>query len=142
MVKALKINLHTTCIFGRFFVNNKVTMAVSTALLSMATLTASASMAATAYAEETFQALAPISINKNNEKNLIQQKKFIRENDLAAGEYTYIVRLKAQPIATYDGTIAGLKATNPQIAKKSLYSTLARSNKSSQQIGGCKYTFG
>lgn len=119
---------------GRFFVNNKVTIAVSTALLSMATMQASASTVPTQYSAETLKSVAPISINKGGTYNKTQGKKFRAEKDLAGGTYTYIVRLKDQPIATYDGSVAGLEATNPQIAKKSLFKTLAKSKKSPQQI--------
>ena len=119
---------------GRFFVNNKVTIAVSTALLSMATMQTSASTVPTQYSAESLQSVAPISINKGGTYNKKQAKKFRAEKNLADGTYTYIVRLKDQPIATYDGSIEGLAATNPQIAKKSLFKSLANSNKSSQQI--------
>ena len=119
---------------GRFFVNNKVTIAVSTALLSMATMQASASTVPTQYSADPLKSVAPISINKGGTYNKQQGKKFRVEKDLADGTYTYIVRLKDQPIATYDGSIAGLSATNPQIAKKSLFKSLANSKKSSQQI--------
>lgn len=119
---------------GRFFVNNKVTIAVSTALLSMATMQASASTVPTQYSADVLKSVAPISINKGGTFNQTQAKKFRVEKDLADGVYTYIVRLKDQPIATYDGSVTGLSATNPQIAKKSLFSSLARSNKSSKEI--------
>jgi hypothetical protein len=115
-------------------VNNKVTIAVSTALLSMATMQTSASTMPTQYSAESLQSVAPISINKGGTYNKKQAKKFRAEKNLADGTYTYIVRLKDQPIATYDGSIEGLAATNPQIAKKSLFTSLASSNKSSQQI--------
>lgn len=61
-------------------------------------------------------------------------KKFIAEENLAAGQYTYIVRLKDMALATYDGSIAGLAATNPRIAKKDLFAKLAKSKMSSQQV--------
>jgi subtilisin family serine protease len=115
-------------------VNNKVTIAVSTALLSMATMQASASTVPTQYSAEALKSVAPISINKGGTYNKKQAKKFRAEKNLAEGTYTYIVRLKDQPIATYDGSISGLAATNPQIAKKSLFKSLANSKKSSQQI--------
>jgi subtilisin family serine protease len=115
-------------------VNNKVTIAVSTALLSMATMQASASTVPTQYSADSLKSVAPISINKGGTYNTKQAKKFRAEKGLANGSYTYIVRLKDQPIATYDGSVAGLTATNPQIAKKSLFKSLANSKKSSQQI--------
>ena len=119
---------------GRFFVNNKVTIAVSTALLSMATMQASASTVPTQYSADSLKSVAPISINKGGTYNQTQAKKFRVEKGLADGTYTYIVRLKDQPIATYDGSVTGFSATNPQIAKKSLFTSLAYSNKSSQEI--------
>tara|TARA_R110002124_G_scaffold134049_4_gene296677 strand:+ start:426 stop:5066 length:4641 start_codon:yes stop_codon:yes gene_type:complete len=115
-------------------VNNKVTIAVSTALLSMATMQASASTVPTQYSADSLKSVAPISINKGGTYNQTQAKKFRVEKGLADGTYTYIVRLKDQPIATYDGSVTGFSATNPQIAKKSLFTSLAYSNKSSQEI--------
>lgn len=99
----------------------------------MATMQASASTVPTQYSAE-LKSVAPISINKGGTYNKQQAKKFRAEKDLADGTYTYIVRLKDQPIATYDGSVAGFSATNPQIAKKPLFKSLANSNKSSQQI--------
>ncbi|MEL0655481.1 S8 family serine peptidase [Pseudoalteromonas issachenkonii] len=61
-------------------------------------------------------------------------KKIVVEPDLASGEYTYIVRLADLPLATYDGSIVGFAATNPKIAKKELFSKLANSKMSSQQV--------
>jgi subtilisin family serine protease len=115
-------------------VNNKVTIAVSTALLSMATLQASASSVPTQYSAQSLKSVAPISINKTGQYNKKQTKKFRAEKELDNSTYTYIVRLKDQPIATYDGSVAGLTATSPQVAKKSLFKSLANSKKSSQQI--------
>jgi subtilisin family serine protease len=119
---------------GSFLVNNKVTIAVSTALLSMATMQASASTVQTQYLADSLKSVAPISINKGGTYNKTQVKKFRAEKDLTGGTYTYIIRFKDQPIATYDGSVAGLTATNPQIAKKSLFKSLANSKKSSRQI--------
>lgn len=114
--------------------NNKVTMAVSTALLSMVTLQASASTVPTQYSAKSLKPVAAMSINKGGMYNKKQAKKFRVEKDLADGTYTYIVRLKDQSIATYDGSVADLTATNPHIAKRSLFKSLANSKKSSQQI--------
>jgi subtilisin family serine protease len=119
---------------GSFLVNNKVTIAVSTALLSMATMQSSASTVQTQYLAGSLKSVAPISINKGGTYNKTQVKKFRAEKDLTGGTYTYIIRLKDQPVSTYDGSVAGLTATNPQIAKKSLFKSLAFSNKSSKQI--------
>jgi subtilisin family serine protease len=119
---------------GSFLVNNKVTIAVSTALLSMATMQASASTVQTQYLADSLKSVTPTSINKGGTYNKTQVKKFRTEKDLASGTYTYIIRFKDQPVATYDGSVAGLTATNPQIAKKSLFKSLAHSQKSSKQI--------
>lgn len=113
--------------------NNKVAIAVSTALLSMATLQTSASIAPTQYSAQSLKAVHATSVNKDA-ANKIQGRKFSAEKNLALGTYTYIVRLKDMPIATYDGSVEGLSATNPQISKKSLFKSLAQSKKSSQQI--------
>jgi subtilisin family serine protease len=115
-------------------VNNKVTIAVSTALLSMATLQASAGMATNAASAERLVAVNATSINKTQSYKSKRSNKIRLEKGLGNGKYTYIVRLNDQPIATYDGRVSGLAATNPQIAKKALFSTLANSDKSSQQI--------
>lgn len=114
--------------------NNKVTIAVSAALLTMATMQTSASTVPTQFSAQTLKSVAALSINKGGTVNKKQAKKFRVEKDLTDGTYTYIVRLKDQPIATYDGSISGLDATNPQIAKKSLFKSLVKSTKSSQEI--------
>jgi subtilisin family serine protease len=114
-------------------VKNKVAIAISTALMSVATLQASADMGAM-YSTDTLKAAKAISINKNQGGAVYNKKKFVVEKDLGNSEYTYIVRLKDQPIATYNGGIQGLSATNPQVAKKSLFKKLAASKKSSAQI--------
>lgn len=70
------------------------------------------------------------STNKN--KNINRQRtsgpavaRFVAEKDLDNIPYVYIVRLVDRPVATYDGGIKDLKATNP--SKKS--STSARTQK-------------
>ena len=70
---------------------------------------------------------------KTSISNTVVQK-FFFETDLAAGTYTYIVRLNDMALATYDGSIAGLAATSPKIAKKELFAKLAKSKMSSQQV--------
>ncbi len=109
-------------------------VAVSTALMSVATLQASADMSNAVYAADTIQAVKAISINKGQTSYRHNNKKFVLEKNLGNKQYTYIVRLKNQPIATYDGSIQGLAATNPQIAKKALYKSLVNSKKSSLEI--------
>ena len=119
--------------FWRLPVKNKVAIAISTALMSVATLQASAEMGAV-YSTETLKSVQAISFNKDKVQNRYDGKKFIMEKDLGNEEYTYIVRLKNQPIATYSGGIQGLAATNPQVAKKALFKKLATSKKSSAEI--------
>ena len=101
--------------------------------MSVATLQASADMGAV-YSTDTLKSVQAISFNKDQMKNRYDGKKFIMEKDLGNEEYTYIVRLKNQPIATYNGGIQGLAATNPQVAKKALFKKLANSKKSSAEI--------
>ena len=81
------------------------------------------------------QSIAAIKTDKakSSISNTVVQK-FFFETDLAAGTYTYIVRLNDMALATYDGSIAGLAATNPRIAKKELFAKLAKSKMSSQQV--------
>ncbi len=104
---------------------NKVALAVSTALMSV-TLSSVASI------DNTRQLIAPNKAKAAINSNVA--KKFFFEADLAKGEYTYIVRLNNMALATYDGSIAGLAATNPRIAKKDLFAKLAKSKMSSQQV--------
>lgn len=113
---------------------NKVAIAISTALMSVATLQASADMGGAVYSADSLKAVKAISINKGQVFNRYNSKKFVIEKNLGNEQYTYIIRLQNQPIATYNGNIQGLAATNPQIAKKALFNSLAHSKKSSQQI--------
>ena len=77
--------------------NNKVTIAVSTALLSMATMQASASTVPTQYSAEPLKSVAPISINKGGTYNKQQGKKFRAEKDLADGTYTCLLYTSPSP---------------------------------------------
>lgn len=107
---------------------NKVALAVSTALMSV-------SLSSMASFDDIHQSIAAAAPNKMKASaDATTAKKFYFEADLAAGQYTYIVRLKDMPLATYDGSIAGLAATNPKIAKKELFAKLANSKMSSQQV--------
>lgn len=74
------------------------------------------------------------TVSKGNALVSHFENKFNIEENLAAGKYTYIVRLKDMPLATYDGSIAGFSATNPKISKKSLLNKLSTSNLNSQQV--------
>ncbi len=113
---------------------NKVTLAVSAALMSVATFQTAADMNPTAFSVDTLTAVNATSMNKNLTYSKKHSDKIRLEKGLGAEQYTYIVRLKDQAVALYDGGIKGYAATNPQIAKKSLFKKLANSKKSSQQI--------
>jgi subtilisin family serine protease len=107
-------------------VRNKVALAVSTAIMTV-------SLSSMASVSDARQIIAS-TVHSKSAVNSPVAKKFFFEADLAKGEYTYIVRLNDMALATYDGSIAGLAATNPKIAKKDLYAKLARSKMSSQQV--------
>ncbi|MEW6983672.1 S8 family serine peptidase [Colwelliaceae bacterium 6471] len=113
---------------------NKVAIAVSAALMSVATLHTAVAMEKAVYTVDSLKAVQATSINKDNSYSTKRSGKIRLEKGLGNDKYTYIVRLKDQPIATYDGSIQGLAATNPQIAKESLFRALAKSDMSSQQI--------
>ncbi len=113
---------------------NKVTLAVSAALMSVATFQTAADMNPTAFSVDTLTAVNVTSMNKSLTYSKKHSDKIRLEKGLGAEQYTYIVRLKDQAVALYDGGIKGYAATNPQIAKKSLFKKLANSKKSSQQI--------
>ncbi|OBT10645.1 hypothetical protein A9267_07250 [Shewanella sp. UCD-FRSSP16_17] len=54
--------------------------------------------------------------NQHRVTNSNVKTPFHIEPDLAAGEHTYIIQLAEQPVATYDGSIAGYSATAPAIS--------------------------
>ena len=91
-------------------------------------------MVPTEFTVDSLKAVKATSINKDKSYTSKRSNKIRLEKDLGNEQYTYIVRLKDQPVATYSGTIAGFAATNPQVAKKALFKQLANSKKSSQQI--------
>jgi len=115
-------------------VKNKVTVAVSAALISVATLQTAVGMEPTEFNVDSLKAVKATSINKNKSYSSKRSDKIRLEKGLGNEQYTYIVRLKNQPVATYNGSVEGFSATNPQIAKKALFSKLVNSKKSSQQI--------
>lgn len=112
----------------RLPVRNKVALAVSAALMTVSV----SSMASVSDARQMIASTAPSKVKAPTSTTVA--KKFFFEADLAAGQYTYIVRLKDMALATYDGSIAGLAATNPRVAKKDLFAKLANSKMSAQQV--------
>ncbi len=111
----------------RLSVRNKVALAVSTALMSV-------SLSSVASVDISNQSVTKLLEPKAAFSNDGISQKFFYEKGLAAGEHTYIVRLNNMPIATYDGSIPGLAATNPKIAKKALFNTLAKAEMSSLEV--------
>jgi len=107
----------------------KLSVAISSALLTMVTLQASASASTSGVHK-----VQPTSTNKATVAQPHAVQKIRVEKTLNNAEYTYIVRLVDEPIATYDGSIKGLKATNPQVSKKQLKRSLLKSRQSPQQI--------
>lgn len=114
---------------------NKVAIAVSTALMSFTTFNASADLSGKSFVgQESLVEVKATSINKGQVYSDKRSNKFNYEKGLGSEKYIYIVRLKDQPIAMYDGSIKGLAATNPKIAKKDLFNKLAKSNQPSRAI--------
>jgi len=114
-------------------VRNKVAVAVSTALMTVSlSSVASVEVLTQSVNIDTHRAIKSISTSKSTVAQY--SRKFFAEENLAAGEYTYIVRLKDMPLATYNGSVAGLAATNPKIAKKELFAKLAKTKMTSQQV--------
>jgi len=109
---------------------SKISIAVTSALFTVATLEASGSPIPQ---NDTWVQAHAISYNKDKTTQQLNAVKIVPEKSLS-GVYTYIVRLQDKPIATYDGRINGLAATNLQIAKKALYSTLKKSSASPSAI--------
>ena len=108
--------------------NSKVTLAVSAALMSMSVHSATELSAAVNNSfdieNNTLSAAQAISVNKNNRPSVLAKQKFIPEKSLENKEYIYIVHLKNDAIAMYDGGVQGLEATNPHSTFKNLDLTL------------------
>lgn len=93
----------------------KIAVAVSLALLSSA-VTAQSVLSPTG---ESLQLDIPMQLQASSLRgNQLQNTeiKFYPEADLDEGEYTYIVQLRDNAVANYQGTVAGLKATRPDLA--------------------------
>ena len=96
--------------------NNKVTLAVSAALMSMSMHSAAELSSNPNEGLETFKAIAPTSINKYKNTLAPTQRKTLykAEKGLENKDYVFIVQLSDDPVAMYDGGVQGLEATNPQ----------------------------
>ena len=96
--------------------NNKVTLAVSAALMSMSMHSAAELSSNPNEGLESFKAIAPTSINKYKNTIAPTQRKTLykAEKGLENRDYVFIVQLSDDPVAMYDGGVQGLEATNPQ----------------------------
>lgn len=112
----------------------QVALAVSAALFTVSLSSVSSESDIRQQLELTKSVLKQTKSVSNSSNSVKSTKKIIVEPNLAPGEYTYIVRLSDLPLATYDGSVAGFAATSPKIAKKELFSKLAGSKMSSQQV--------
>ena len=112
---------------------NNIALAVSTALMTV-TLSSMANIDSQGQTLTTDSASKIKTASKGSAFVNNVGKKFRVEENLAPGKYTYIVRLKDMPIATYDGSIQGFPATTPKVAKKDLYAQLSTSRLSAQQV--------
>lgn len=112
---------------------NILSVAVTTALMSMSANAAVDLSKGLSKSDNPLAALKgqeTTSINKNKDINRQRSAgptiaRFVAEKDLVSQPYVYIVRLTDQPVATYDGGVGNLKATNPR--KK--IASLAKSQK-------------
>ena len=103
--------------------NNKVTLAVSAALMSMSMHSAaelSTGIDTFSVTAPQLQAVQPTSINKYKSSETVTKKKTIykAEKGLENRDYIYFVQLSDAPVALYDGGIEGLEATNPQLERR------------------------
>ncbi len=99
-------------------VKTKVAIAVSSALMTALLAQSTSAFEFSTINSNYIKQLQPTSVNKSQQRNIQQTSRFIKEPQLAPGEYTYIVRLKDAPVATYKGEISGLKATSPTALKR------------------------
>ncbi len=111
-----------------------ISLAVSAALMSLVTSSTVNSSDFISGENKAIKAIHPVSINKFSAAVIQPQKKFIVNKNDSTGIHTYIVKLKDKPLATYNGSISGLSATNPQITQKAIYKAAQFTNKSSKQI--------
>ena len=111
--------------------NNKVTLAVTAALMSINCYAANdLSLSVNQLTLETVKAT---STNKNFSDSTYSYKKLYKaEKGLENKQYVYIVQLSNSPVATYEGEIEGLSATNPR-TKPNLISK-AKGKNSSQRL--------
>ena len=95
--------------------SSKVAIAVSAALMSMS-LSAAAESQLTRLGKNQVTAGTKTKTLAPNAQTAAPAV-FTPEADLGQGTYRYLVRLSEDPVALYQGNIAGYKATSPAIAK-------------------------
>lgn len=99
-----------------------LSLAVSAALMSMSAHSAGEladGISKFDVSPSALKSVAATSVNKNkNQKEPVASiaQRFVVEKGIENKPYVYIVRLTDQPVATYDGGIKDLKATNPKKA--------------------------
>ncbi len=103
---------------------NKVALAVSTALMSMS-MSSVAELNTSTVTPEQLQKISSILAAKTKTvKSQAVETQVVRLNSVFTPEanlenkvYRYIVRLTENPVALYQGSIAGFKATSPEFSK-------------------------
>ncbi|MBQ4831176.1 S8 family serine peptidase [Alteromonas sp. MMG017] len=103
--------------------NNKVTLAVSAALMSMSMHSAAELSSATesfSVTADQLKAVKATSINKYKNTKTVSTPKtlYTAEKGLENKDYIYFVHLSDDAVASYDGGVEGLEATNPQLKKE------------------------
>lgn len=110
---------------------NTLSIAVSAALMSMSAHSAGEladGVSKFDISPTELKGASPASVNKNKNQKPIANRiaqRFVFEKGIENKPYVYIVRLTDKPVATYDGGIKDLKATNPKATKSSTARTQA-----------------
>lgn len=106
--------------------SQKLVLAVSTAALMSISMYSATALAkgikANKYPNAVYQRSKATSVNKQTGGKKVAPK-LIDEKDLENKPYIYIVQLEDDAVASYDGGLAGLAATNPQAELMKLNAT-------------------
>ena len=112
--------------------SSRVAIAVSAALMSMSLSSVAESQLTrlgTAQMPSGTPAKAALNAAKTGAPSV-----FTPEADLAAGTYRYLIRLSEDPVALYQGNIAGYKATSPALAKGSGSASSSKLNTKTPEV--------
>ena len=112
--------------------SSKVAIAVSAALMSMS-LNAAAEGQLTRLAKNQVAAGTKIKTLAKNAQSATAAV-FTPEADLGQGTHRYLVRLSEDPVALYQGNIAGYKATSPAMAKSTAKTADGKLNIKSDEV--------